>query len=219
VALLKPTIAGLFIVPLLLKKRWSLFVLATVYFVLSTAAVLMWTHTTPREFLHVWRSMSEIGINQDSGVTSLLRRAGLKSKTSMLLVGLVATCATVLGCLRLRHRSLPVLFAIAATGGRLWAYHSQYDNLMLVFLIVALGVALIQTNAFPVMAAFTAVGISLWAPAKICDNAAMFQLFQFVAWIYGTVVLAYWTQDEVNEIGNPPQTVFDSPLQTASSQP
>ena len=63
-----------------------------------------------------------------------------------------------------RNSSTLTLFAIAATTGRLWAYHRPYDDVMLIFLIVALGKLVMTHRSIGTVFAFCLVGLSLWAP-------------------------------------------------------
>ena len=81
-------------------------------------------------------------------------------------------------------------FAIASVAGRLWTYHKNYDNVMLVFLLVALARTAWQRDRSTVARwMFWVVGISLWTPSSLAVHLP-FQIFAMVAWIVGAAVIA-----------------------------
>jgi hypothetical protein len=124
-----------------------------------------------------------------------LLQLGLDRKVVTPLLAAIVLVPTVALLWAGRHRPLLDLFAIAAVAGQLWTYHKSYDNVMLVFLLVALGARALR-NPADVLAGFSflLVGASLWLPASITDNAP-FLVFQLVAWIGGLTVLL-WRQPE-----------------------
>ncbi len=84
--------------------------------------------------------------------------------------GLLATgCAAAL-----RSRSTLQLFALMAVAGRMWTYHQQYDNVMLVFLLIALGERFVSSPGRTAFVAFAICGISDHTP---------FQVFQVITWM------------------------------------
>ncbi len=190
-ALLKPTISGLFILPFLCKGRWRTFVVATAYVLSATAVVLARVRLSPVGFLHSWRQMADGGelAQGTGGLIDLLTAAGLGVKTAMVLVGVAATAATAAACVALRRRPMAVLFAVAAVGDRLWSYHTHYDNEMLLFLLVPLGAAALRTGDWRLWAAFAAVGVTLWIPARANDLPGV-PLSQVAVWVTAAAVLA-----------------------------
>jgi hypothetical protein len=81
-------------------------------------------------------------------------------------------------------------FAIAAVAARFWSYHRTYDNLIVVFLLLALGSLAWSRNKAVLWAAFLLAGLSLWAPAQFTDHES-FQLLQMLAWPACLAVLLY----------------------------
>src|SRR5262245_54918308 len=67
-----------------------------------------------------------------------------------------------------------------------------YDNLIMLFLLMALGTFPGHSNS--VRASFAVAGFALWAPARAWDFAA-FPVFQLVAWIACSAILVVRTRD------------------------
>jgi hypothetical protein len=92
----------------------------------------------------------------------------------------------------LRHRNLPVLelMAVAATIGQLCTYHRRYDQVNLLFPLVALGLLAFRRPGRTTWLAFALFGASLWLPHR--DRYLTFYpvaLLQYLAWIFGLVVM------------------------------
>lgn len=90
-----------------------------------------------------------------------------------------------------RRSSTLTLFAIAATLGRLWSYHMAYDDVMMIFLIVALGRLALMHPSKATVFAFCIVGLSLWAPLPKSNPLAP-QFAQIGSWLLGLSILLAW---------------------------
>ena len=191
-ALVKPTISGLFVLPLLCKGGLRPVVVAAAYVLAGSAVVLARAHESPVAFLHIWREMADRNIlaQGTGGLIDLVTAAtGLAVRPVMTALGAIFTAATVLAAVAARRRPMPVLLALAAVGDRLWSYHTSYDNVMLVFLLVPLAVAAVRTGDRGLTAAFAAVAVSLWLPAKATERQWA-QLVQVLVWVAAAIVLA-----------------------------
>jgi hypothetical protein len=97
---------------------------------------------------------------------------------------LIAICTVLLaGLLLYLWRQAPIIthFAIASVAARFWTYHSNYDNVIVAFLLLALGYLAWNRKSMILWAAFLLVGLSLWLPAKFTDHG-VFRLFQMFIW-------------------------------------
>lgn len=151
----KPTSSALFgwclLLPFLQRRASSRFVLRAMAGVvamvgLATAAVWAWTGTAP------WIWVSQVHGNHrsslDEGYGLLTLFVGLLDRmgaAGLPAAGRIALLAALLGVLAqgaavwwFRGASLLVHFAIAGWISRFWAYHRHYDDVLLVFLFVAL---------------------------------------------------------------------------------
>lgn len=186
----KPTISALFGLPFLAQRQWTAIGGLAIYLLIADTAIWLLTKTNPIEMT---LQMLRAGAGQPYmqvgyGPMNLLMSAGLPQSVALPLTaatfGLTAAIVTWLWA---KSPSLNQ-YAIAAVAGRLWTYHQLYDNLMLVFLLLALGDLALRTGSKLHWFGFVAVGISLWAPGRWCDFVA-FQNFQMLIWIAGLAVL------------------------------
>jgi Glycosyltransferase family 87 len=189
VALLKPTIAGPFLLAVLISGRYRAVAAACAYLAIASAVIWLQTNTSPLEMLLQMLAASETFVHDSQGLVAPLLQLGLDRKVVTPLLAAVVLVPTVALLWAGRRRPLLDLFAIAAVAGRLWTYHKSYDNVMLVFLLIALGAQALRNPADLLAGlSFLLVGVSLWAPASVTDNAP-FLVFQLVAWIGGLTVL------------------------------
>jgi hypothetical protein len=103
-------------------------------------------------------------------------------------LGLVATGAIAW---MWRDGTSLAMFAMATTIGRLWTYHHSYDNVSLIFLLVALGKAMLMRNTFWTGAGFLVVGASLWTPLPVIPGGTSLagQVCQMMSWMAGLTIL------------------------------
>ena len=78
--------------------------------------------------------------------------------------------------------------AIAGLAARLFTYHRPYDDLLLVFLLVALTVRLMKRSTPSLVMTTLAVGLSLWLPLGFGWKWP-FAAIQHLCWVSGAVVL------------------------------
>lgn len=195
-ALLKPTIAGPFVLVLLVTGRWRALTACAGYTTLASAIVWWQTSTNPVEMLLQMLSAGSEYVTDSQGFIGLLLRLGLSTEevTPVLAIGILSPGFAAL--VFFRHRSVVDLFAVAAVVGRLWAYHKGYDNMMLAFLLVALGRAALIRQTPLAVGAFLICGVMAWAPASLSRQDA-YVYAQFIAWICGVIVLLAAPQQEL----------------------
>jgi hypothetical protein len=78
--------------------------------------------------------------------------------------------------------------------GRLWSYHHNYDDVMLIFLVVALGRLVLARPSPWTVLAFGVVGLSLWIPVRSWHKPypMALQIAQMTSWLFGlAIVLAH----------------------------
>jgi hypothetical protein len=182
VALIKPTISGPFAVALLLTGRYRASAAAAAYVVIASIVTWLVTGATP------WRMLGQLaqaaGTYADDGTFGLVEVLGPLGVPPPLLNPMAALIVTVPGiALVWRCRpSLPYAFAVAAVWGRLWTYHKSYDDIMLVFLLVPLGVLALRATAVPAaVASFGVIGLLAWLPGRLLALDAV-QIAQLLAW-------------------------------------
>jgi hypothetical protein len=188
-AMVKPQIAGLFVFPFIFQLRLLPVAAAAGYSLLATMVLGLLIGMSPFALVHDWqRYVSGVHEWPGFGPVSMLVGAGLETRTALLVSALVfgGIGASLMFCWR--KADTLVLFAIASVAGRLGSYHQLYDNGMLLFLLLALGIDAAQKQTRLRILGFLVVGVSLWAPGRFCDWP-MFQVFQILAWLFGLIVL------------------------------
>jgi hypothetical protein len=188
VAMIKPHMAGPFVVGALCRGRYVLAAVTTAYITVASLIVSWLVKTSPVEMVQQMLKSSTTWVDQTAGPVALALAAGLAPSvatavTAVVFVGIGAA-------LHWRFRRLDALthFAIAGLVARLFTYHRVYDDLLLIFLLLALGLVAMERRSRSAGFAFLLVGLSLWPPARLTDLLA-FQVFQIAAWCTGLATL------------------------------
>ncbi len=210
-AALKPQISGLFAISFLVRRQWKSLLAASAYILLASIGTWALTKTNPFEMLmqvqHLaqrwtvdeWHMPQE---GQPPGtfalgygtVSSLLMEIGVDFKTATQLAAGLGLLSTLVLMWLWRNGSTLTLFAIAATIGRLWAYHRPTDDVMLVFLLIALGKLVLTKRSPSAVFVFSLVGLSLWFPTTLLPYSAApaVEIIQVPTWLFGLTVLLAW---------------------------
>src|SRR5205085_87263 len=149
----------------------------------ETLLFSLWTHSNPFFVLKQISSQSAQYVSEENGLIGLLMKAGVPSNVSILICfvsGLIAGCFLIW---QSRHCSPLVLFAIAATIGRLWMYHRRYDDCMLVFLFVPLLTAAWKSPTSLPLLCVALLGLSLWFPLREPDQIAFVVSAKIASWV------------------------------------
>jgi hypothetical protein len=210
-ATIKPTVSGLFVIYFLIKRQWRFLLVASAY--VASASLVTWalTKTNPVEMLqqvqnlaHRW-TLNEWNLDGEghpvgtfhlgtSTGSSLFMQMGLNFKMASLLAGGLGLVATLTLTWLWRSGSTLTLFAIAATFGRMWAYHRPTDDVMMIFLLVGLGRLVLIRGSLSLVFAFSAVGLSLWLPTTVfpVSFGLWVEVGQVLSWLFGLTVLLAW---------------------------
>jgi glycosyl transferase family 87 len=187
-AFTKPNVSGLFVLPMIIHRRWSAFFWMLGYILVASAAVSAMTKTSTVEMGLQWlRATRGYGTENDIVFDQLIAR-GVKMSDAALLVAAVGGLAGLAVIYLWRNASSLLQFAIATTAGRFWSYHRNYDNVMMVFLLVALASAAYQTRKSWLMIVFLLIGTELWLPIRVYDHAVC-NYVQQLSWLAGLVIL------------------------------
>jgi hypothetical protein len=187
-AFTKPILSGPFGVPLLFPIKPRSLIAVIVYMLVANGVIWAVTKANPVELVSQMLHAGQGYMDASYGPMNLLVSMGMPKPMS--------EAVTAVGCVGIEavllfvwmRAPLLVHFAIASVTARLWSYHHLYDNLVVMFLLIALGrLALERTTPIHVLA-FLVMGLSLWAPGKFCDHL-WYQIFQMVVWITGLALL------------------------------
>lgn len=191
IACLKPNIAAPFLLYFLVRRRWRALAAAMAY--LSVASLWIWIaiHTNPLETLQQMMHGSESFVQTGYGPVAAALALGMKAQFATPLIAVFVVAISLPIIMQYRRRPALQLFAVVGVVARFWSYHKAYDNLSIVFLLVALSKLGWERPTRVTVVSLAAVGASLWLPARVTDLFC-FQIVQCLVWIAGVgVMLAY----------------------------
>jgi hypothetical protein len=181
-ALAKPHLVGLFSLAFIAKRQVSALVTTCLYVVVASLTTWAMIQTDPLEMTRQMLAAGTALTTQGYGPFNWIAATGIAASSAMLITMGVTTAVTLLLLALWRKASWLTLFAIAGVGSRLWTYHRDFDNLVLVFLMVALGLSALMRHRVPAMIGFLLMGFSLWPPGRVVAVPA-YQIVQCLAWV------------------------------------
>jgi len=187
VAMVKVTLAGPFLLPFVLRRRWKTTIAALAYVGLGTLVIWPTINASPLVWMAELLGTAHFYVG-DNSLMKLSVSGGLVPREAVGIAAGAAIAVALVVSYLWRQASMLTLFAVAGVAARFWTYHTHYDNLILIFLLLALGVHAIRHERRLAWAGFVAVGLSLWFPARLTDVAA-YQTFQWVMWSAGLALL------------------------------
>ena len=199
-AMMKPTVAGPFILCLLISGRWRALASCTLY--LLGASCLIWWQTgvNPAEMTLQMFEASRRFVADGTGPMNLALRLIPDPGRASAVLAIVCLIAAAVAMVRLRGRPLLELFAIAAICGRFWTYHRGYDDTALLFLVAALAMRALETGRSVWFTAAVGIGATLWMPGALYSDHTgpvmdTINVARMLVWIPGAVLLTVGTHD------------------------
>lgn len=188
VALLKPQLAGPFLLVAIVRGRFRLVAAAAAYVMVASAAIWMVSPVDPiRMFFQAAQGAGRFADITAGPLTAVLA-VGIPYRLAAPLTAIVCLAIFSPMLWRCRERSPMLQFAIAAVLARLWTYNLNTSNLIVFFLLLALWRLASDTSDWRAGALFLAVGASLWVPGHFSDNHAV-QLAEQLTWFGGLIGL------------------------------
>jgi hypothetical protein len=191
VALVKPQLAGLFALGLLVKGRYRVAFTAAAYLVVASGVMWALLGRTPLELFARASQESEgyYFCSHNPLIVVLTQAIGLRPATLLLAVAGCAACVVLVW----RYgREMPLLttFSICAVISMVWSYRRHYDTELLAFPLLALFVLACQARSWLASASFLLFGLTVWAPLRLpqWDMLAV-QYALAAAWILGLAML------------------------------
>jgi hypothetical protein len=191
VAMIKVTLAGPFIIPFLIKRRWKALLVMAVYIGIGSIILSFINKTNPIEMLQqMVRAAETYAFEGHNFMIYLLGELEVGTGGAIKMLACLVMGAAIILSYLCRSSSMLTQFAIAALASRFWTYHRNYDNLILIFLMMALGVVALRDNNRLALASFFVMGLSLWPPARLTE-IEVYRIFQYAAWLGCLSVLVY----------------------------
>ncbi len=169
IALFKPSNIALMLAVFLRERRYAALAIAALVVAASAAAVSLWSGHSPLALLGTtYPSGGMLFTGQGYSLVTLLSGLGLAPRLASLLCAVIGFAALFLG---LRCIDVPrdPLLVLALTGfvTRISLYHRYYDDLLLVFLLLACLRLWITAPSWPAIAATLAVLATLLIPDHV----------------------------------------------------
>ncbi|MGK7892403.1 MAG: glycosyltransferase family 87 protein [Microcystaceae cyanobacterium] len=191
-AMAKPSISAPYILSLIVRRNIRSLATMITYIILGTFTIA-WV--TSREVTWVLerfiRQIKYVADDGSSGINILIR-LGINPNITLILLSVIALAISFFIIQKLQHLSLLTLFAAASVIGRVFTYHRSYDDVMLVFLWLAL-LYLIFSRLYHWDIIITGlVGLTLWIPLSIQNMLnPYFSTFQSIIWLVALSYLLY----------------------------
>lgn len=203
VAMLKPNISAFYFFVLLFRRRSKAILSFFLYIIGASLIVWIITKRDPIYMLNTLLRQSKHFADEGYSSISFLTHLGIDSTSATILLALVGLVAVTVIFYTYRNSSLLTLFAIASVIGRVSTYHRFYDNVMLIFFLLALLEMTFKNPHRLNILVLMLVGISLWLPGRTVelDNLGILvQFFQLLVWGFGLVYLLvqikFYSRDE-----------------------
>ena len=166
IALTKVTLAGPFVLPLI-KARWRVLLVTGGYLLFGSLVIWPVIKTNPVEMLGQMMASSEHYQTHGDSLNNLLEFFGLGVQPAMRFAA-VASLLLGIGFLYLwRFASILTHYAIVALVTRAWCYHALYDNLILAFLLLELGLTAWRARSWLGLWSYILLGLTLWMPGRL----------------------------------------------------
>lgn len=196
-AMLKPQIALAFAALFLVRRQWRGLLVGCMILIALSVAACWWTEVPPLDVVRNSLLRSSFSFAADGNVSGPLQLAawlGIDASIGQwaALVALVGLMAGI-GLLLRRLPTTPDLLDLAGICGVLGAllvYHRHYDNVMLIFTLLAALRAAACRPSPAWTAAVIAMGCSLWIPQRLFEQLPGYQLYRPVIWSVTAALLA-----------------------------
>ena len=182
IAMVKPNISAPYFLILAIHKRIQAIIAFSLYITIGSINIWIITKLTPIYMLNKILGQSKDFADKGYSAIHAFTALGFDPRQATVFLGIIGILAITIIIYLCRNYSLLNLFAICSVIGRICVYHRHYDNLMLVFLLLAI-IKTTFDNPNKLNTLFlTLVALSLWLPARIIDYAN-FEVVQIIIWI------------------------------------
>ncbi|MBV6623489.1 MAG: DUF2029 domain-containing protein [Rivularia sp. (in: Bacteria)] len=182
VAMVKPNISAPYFLILIIRKRLKSILAFSLYIILGSIYIWIITKLSPIYMLNKIFGQSKYFADKGYSAIGFVTALGLDPKQATVLLGIIGLLAVSIIIYLCRNYSLLNLFAICSVIGRVCIYHRHYDNVMLIFLLLA-AIKLFFDKPNKLNILFVSLlGFSLWVPARIIDYFSL-EFLPIIIWI------------------------------------
>ena len=190
VAAMKPTFSVLQVAVMVARQQWVS--VATLGAVCVAASLIPWalTGVNPIEMTQQMFRQSPYVTQGDTGFVGLARLV-MPYPLATIGLGMTSLVITMVAGWKYRDSSTLVTASVAAIMGRLFLYHRQYDNVMLMFPLLTLGLLALTTRKPWTWIVFVVFGLSLWVPIPLTAYSPPMVIALSAIWISGACVICW----------------------------
>lgn len=190
-AMIKPNISGLYLFILLVHKRINAILSFTIYIIFANIYIWILVKETPIYMInHIIDQSQRFADRGGSGI-NILTNLGIDPKLATIVLGLLGIVIVTIIFYFWRNYSLLTLFAIASVIGRVCTYHQFYDNVMLIFLLLALIKITFDKPQTLNILILTLVAATLWIPRSMIHLINAISIYEVTQLIIWTIALIY----------------------------
>ncbi|AFZ59053.1 DUF2029 domain-containing protein [Anabaena cylindrica FACHB-243] len=181
-ALVKPSISALYFFIVIIRKNFDAVLACCLYLVIASYSIGIVTQTSPIYMIEKMVKVSQYYVSTGYSAINIFTNFGINPLVATIFLAVLAT-AIILGIFYLfKDNSLLFFFAIASVMGRLCTYHLIYDNVMLVFVLLAIiSLAFHKPNKSNILILILVL-LSLLLPGKSMD-LPFAKILQSIIWI------------------------------------
>ncbi|MGJ5628764.1 glycosyltransferase 87 family protein [Nostoc sp. CALU 1950] len=193
-ALAKPNISALYFFVLIVRKQTRSVLACCLYILVASSVIGGLVKLSPIYMLFSEIQVASYFVQSGSSGINILMNLGINPAVAIILSGLLATSIILLVLFCIKNSNLIYLFAIASVIGRLWTYHLIYDNVMLIFLLIAVIKMTWDKPNQSNIVVLSLVLMSLVIPAKIAEFPYAI-ILQSVIWIGSVIYLLIFQKE------------------------
>lgn len=182
VALLKPTISMFYFFVLLARRKFAAAATCCLYLLATSCIIGLLVKVSPIAMISNVVGVSAYYAGNGYSNVNVLLHLGIPPLVAVLLSLLIFSTVTFVLFNWFKNHSLLFLFAIAALMGRLATYHLLYDNVMLVFLALALMQLALKIPSKSNILLLGLLLLSLLVPGRLASSAVA-QGMQTLIWL------------------------------------
>lgn len=179
----KPNVSLLFFPLLLVRRRWLPLLTTAIYCGAASVVVWMLIDVDPLELTRQMLAQSSVTTDGDVGLLGIGVPLGVPYRILAPALGLTGVALALALSWWLRAAPPLATFACASVLGRVFFYHRQYDNVMLLMLLLGLGIIALRNRRTSSWILFGIVGLTLWAPLHLVDYTLPVRLLLIGTWL------------------------------------
>ncbi|MFT5393804.1 MAG: hypothetical protein ACI8PT_004008 [Gammaproteobacteria bacterium] len=195
-AVSKPTMGAPFLLSAFVMYRWATLMVGGSILLIASLLCWYWISTNPIDLLRQALVIGGvIGKDGSVGLTTLIIDLGVDQQYATLLGMATMLGVGIIGLFYSRRGSLLISFAIAGVIARTWTYHKSYDDLLIVFLLVATAKLAASTQSRLNWCVFSALALTLVLPSRFAAMVEV-QVVQLTVWLAAAIFLI-WASESV----------------------